>query len=284
MNGDFNMMFNFNAYFSSGSAYSSKSFLTIYTTFIWILVIVNALILIKLYMNKSNEMENKHFLLITILWLNVWNYGELILTNVQLFSNLTVIVFADLDNIFLPFGLSLSILYFSKYLQENLMINKYSKQVGGISSQIVNFTFYVTFIPLLLLLGRFLLLPYLSIQGKNDVDLIIEVITIFLAVFVLILLLLALFQLHKEKDFISSKIARHRVKYYQFFIVSLFISLVFIIINLSSGLVFSIPQIINDLIAIPVYLGSTTGALSLYMAYVLPEWVQRRAGLIVSFG
>ena len=39
-----------------------------------------------------------------------------------------------------------------------------------------------------------------------------------------------------------------------------------------------------DLIAIPVYLGSTTGAVSLYMAYVLPEWVQRRAGLVVSFG
>ena len=278
------MMINFDAYFSSGSSYSSKEFLILYTAFIWLLVCLNFILFLKLYLTKKNELSGKNLVLTTLLWLNVWNYGELILTNVQLFSNLTVIVFADIDNIFLPFGLALSILYFSRYLQSQLMINKYSKRISTISSQIVAFAFYITFMALLLLLGRFLLLPFLSIQGKEELDVLIEFITIILAIFVLILLMLALYQLHNERNFISSKIDRYRVKYYEYFILSLLISLIFIILNLTAGLIFSFPQIVIDLIAIPVYLGSTTGAMSLYMAYVLPEWVQRRAGLIVSFG
>jgi hypothetical protein len=196
---------------------------------------------------------------------------------------LTVIVFADIDNIFLPFGLSLSILNFSKYLQNQLMINKYSKKVNTISGQIVTFAFYTTFLALLILLGRFLLLPFLSNQGKEEIDAITEIVTIILAFFVLVLLILALHQLHNEKNFVSSKIDRFKVRLYEYFILSVLISLVFIILNLGSALVLELPRIVVDLIAIPVYLGSTTGVLSLYIAYTMPEWVQKRFGLMVSF-
>lgn len=196
---------------------------------------------------------------------------------------MTVIVFADIDNIFLPFGLSLSILNFSKYLQNQLMINKYSKKVNTISGQIVTFAFYTTFLALLILLGRFLLLPFLSNQGKEEIDAITEIVTIILAFFVLVLLILALHQLHNEKNFVSSKIDRFKVRLYEYFILSVLISLVFIILNLGSALVLELPRIVVDLIAIPVYLGSTTGVLSLYIAYTMPEWVQKRFGLMVSF-
>ena len=89
------MMINFDAYFSSGSSYSSKEFLIFYTAFIWLLVCLNFILFLKLYLTKKNELSGKNLVLTTLLWLNVWNYGELILTNVQLFSNLTVIVFAE---------------------------------------------------------------------------------------------------------------------------------------------------------------------------------------------
>ena len=276
-------MINLDSYFSSGSAYSSKGFLMIYTSFIWLLVFINFFLLLKVLLLKRDDLIGKSLVFTTLLWLNIWNYGELILTNVQLFSNLTVVVFADIDNIFLPFGLALSILYFSKYLQNQLLINKYSKRINSISSQIIAFAFYATFLALLLLLGRFLLIPFLSINGKEELNSIIEIITIILAIFVLLLLFLALYQLNIEKKFISSKIDRYRIKLYQYFIISLLMSLIFIIINLVSGL-FTVPQLFTDLIAVPVYLGSTTGALALYLAYTMPEWLQKRAGLLVSFG
>ena len=277
------MMINFNSYFSSGSAYSSKEFLIFYSAFVWFLVLCNLLLFLKMLYTKQSDMKNKNLVVIILFWLNVWNYGELILVNVQLFSNLNLIIFADLDNIFLPFGLSLSILYFSRYLQSQLQINKYSTRINSISSQIVTVAFYFTFIPLLILLGRFLLIQFLSVQVKDDIDVLIEIIILILAFFVLILLLLAIFQLHQERNFVSSKVDRYRVRYYEYFIISLLLYLIFIILNLTSGLIFTFPRIVNDLIAIPVYLGSFTGALSLYTAYVLPEWVQRRAGLLASF-
>ena len=168
-------------------------------------------------------------------------------------------------------------------MQSQLTINRYSRRINTISSQIIGITFYTTFIALLFLLGRFLLLPFFTTEGKSEVDTITEVITLILAIFVLILLILALYQLRNEGKFISSKIDRYKVKYYEYFIISLLISLVFIILNLASGFI-TMPKIINDLIAIPVYLGSTTGILSLYIAYAMPDWLKKRAGLMVSFG
>lgn len=276
-------MINLNAYFSSGSSYSSKEFLIFYTLFIWLLVIINLTILIKVWRSNASGESNKSNLMTILIWLNVWLLGEVCLTNVQLFSNLTVIVFADIDNIFIPFGLSLSILYFSKYMQTQLSINKYSKRINAISGQIITVTFYMTFMALLILLGRFLLLPFFTSEGKSEVDTITEVVTLLLAIIVLILLILALYQLQHERNFISSKVEKYRVKYYEYFIISLLISLVFIILNLATGFI-EMPKIINDLIAIPVYLGSTTGILSLYLAYTMPDWLQKRAGLLVSFG
>lgn len=276
-------MINLNAYFSSGSSYSSKEFLIFYTIFIWILVIINLTILIKVWRSKSENESNKSNLITILIWLNIWLFGEVCLTNLQLFTDLTVIIFADIDNIFIPFGLSLSILYFSKYMQNQLTINKYSRRTSTISSQIISVTFYVTFTALLILLGRFLLLPFFTPEGKIEVDTITEVVTLILAVFVFILLILALYQLQNERKFISLKVERYRVKFYEYFIISLLISLIFIILNLLTGFI-TMPKIINDLIAIPVYLGSTTGILSLYLAYSMPNWLQKRAGLLVSFG
>lgn len=275
-------MINFNAYFHNGSSYSSKEFLVLYTIFIWLLVIINFIVLLKVLISKSSDTSGKSLLVTTMIWLNIWVYGEVLLTNIQLFSNLTIIAFADLDNIFIPFGLALSILYFSRFLQTQLTINKYSKRISTFSSKIVNIAFYITFVALLILLGRFLLLPFFSITGKEEVDSITEVIIIILALFVLLMLILALYQLENERKFISSKIDRYRVKFYEYFIVSLLVSLIFIILNLISGFV-SIPQLLTDLLAVPVYLGSTTGILSLHFAYEMPDWLQKRAGLLVSF-
>lgn len=277
------MMINFSAYFYSGSVYTSTEFLILYSLFIWILVIINFTILVKVFLSKNANEISKSLLVKTLVWLNIWLVGEILLTSFQLFSNRTVYVMNGIDNIFIPFGLVLSILYFSRYLQTQLMINKYSKRMNTISGQIISVAFYAGFLALLLVLGRFLLLPFFSGQGLNEVDTIIIVISMILAIFVLILFILALFQLRHEINFISSKFEQARIKMYQYFILSLLLSLIFIILNLVFSII-TIPQEFGQLLAIPLYLGATTGLLSLFVAYTMPKWYRKRMGLVISFG
>lgn len=276
-------MINFSAYFYSGSVYTSTEFLILYSLFIWILVIINFTILVKVFLSKNANEISKSLLVKTLVWLNIWLVGEILLTSFQLFSNRTVYVMNGIDNIFIPFGLVLSILYFSRYLQTQLMINKYSKRMNTISGQIISVAFYAGFLALLLVLGRFLLLPFFSGQGLNEVDTIIIVISMILAIFVLILFILALFQLRHEINFISSKFEQARIKMYQYFILSLLLSLIFIILNLVFSII-TIPQEFGQLLAIPLYLGATTGLLSLFVAYTMPKWYRKRMGLVISFG
>lgn len=87
------MMINFNAYFNSGSSYSSKEFLLVYTIFIWFLILINLFILLKIRFSKQSDSTGKSFLVTTIIWLNIWNFGEMLLTNVQLFTNFKLFVF-----------------------------------------------------------------------------------------------------------------------------------------------------------------------------------------------
>ena len=277
------MMINFNAYFYSGTPYTSMEFLFIYSIFIWILVITNFTVLLKVFFSRSNEETNKSLLLTTLVWLNIWLVGEILLTSIQLISDRTLYVLNGIDNIFIPFGLVLSILYFSRYLQTQLMINKYSKRMNTISGQIISVAFYAGFLALLLVLGRFLLLPFFSEQGLNDVDTITVIISAILAIFVFILFILALFQLRFEINFISSKLEQARIKMYQYFILSLVLSLIFIILNLVAS-IYPIPEVFGQLLAVPVYLGATTGALSLFFAYTMPKWYRKRMGLVISFG
>ena len=277
------MMINFNSYFYSGTPYTSMQFLILYSIFIWIWVIINFTVLLKVFFSRNNEETNRSLLITTLVWLNIWLVGEIILTSVQLISNRTIFVLNGIDNIFIPFGLVLSILYFSRYLQTQLMINKYSKRMNTISGQIISIAFYAGFLALLLVLGRFLLLPFFSEQGLNDVDTITIVISAILAIFVLILFILALFQLRFEINFISSKFDQARIKMYQYFILSLLLSLIFIILNLVFSII-TIPQVFGQLMAIPVYLGDTIGVLSLFVAYTMPMWYKKRMGLVISFG
>lgn len=276
-------MIDLSAYFHSGTPYTSMSFLIVYTLFIWILVITNLVVLLKVLFSKTDNESNKSLLIITLIWLNILLLGEVFLTNIQIFSNRTIYVFNGIDNIFIPFGLSLSILYFSRYLQTQLMINKYSKRMSTISGQIISIAFYVTFLALLLLLGRFILLPFFSIEGLDEVNIIIEIISTILAIFVFILLILALFQLQHERNFISSKLDQARIKFYGYFIISLLVSLIFIILNLIASFIV-ISESIGQLLAIPVYLGCTTGVITLFFGYTMPEWYRKRTGLSISFG
>ena len=179
-------------------------------------------------------------------------------------------------------GIVLTIVSFFTYMKINLKINKYKSRRKLFNQRIFSFIKFSSGAALYLFVLRFLALPFMSQAGQDETSNLIIIILIFLSLLVVILTFILFIQMLRERKVLSSKLDLIRVNFYLLFLVlillGLFMVWIFLFTYISSALN-AYSNILNMLIYIP----SILALIFLYYGIFIPEWVQKRLGLLPNF-
>ena len=270
-------------YFVPGNAYGTYSSLLAMFTFMSLMVIISLFILIKTYlMLKKTRNDANKYLLRTMLGILLWNLGEWILTITEIVTHEQWGLFSGLSNIPLALGLVLTVNSFFSYMQINLKINKYKQRRKLLNQKIFTLIRFLSIASLYLFVLRFLAIPFMSPQGIDESLNIIILILVFLSFLVLALMFILFIQLVRERKVLSSKLDKIRVNFYLVFIIFILIGLFNVWFFLLSYLISDLKAISNIVIYI-IYFPSIIALLCLYYGIFLPDWLQKRLGLLPSF-
>ena len=276
-------MFRIIDYFVPGNAYGNVTALYEMFIFMSVMTLISTILLLKTYslLKKTSNDANK-YLLRTMLGIVIWNLGEWILTITELFTHQQWGLFSGLDNVPLVLGIVLTVNSFFSYLQINLKINKYRQRRKLLNKHIFSLIKFLSLITLYLFVLRFLALPFMSEDGKTESFRIIIIVMIGLSLLVLVLMSILFIQLVREKKVLSSKLDKIRVNFYIIFLVLILLAILNIWIFLLSYEISSLKEISNIIIYL-IYLPSLLALLFLYYGIFLPDWLQKRLGLLPSF-
>ena len=276
-------MFRISDYFVPGNAYGTYTQLVIMFLFMSLMVSIAGYLLIKTYfLLKRIRNDANKYLLRTMFGIFLWNLGEWILTITELSTHESWGIFSGLNNVPLATGLVLTVNSFFSYMQINLKINKYKQRRRLFNQKIFSVLRFSTGIALYLFILRYLGLPFMSQSGVDESFNLIIIIMVGLSLLVLILMSILFIQLLRERRVLSSKLDRIRVNFYLIFIIFMLLGLIMIWIFLLSYLFPELKQI-SELVIYLIYLPSIFALLFLYYGIFLPDWLQKRLGLLPSF-
>ena len=122
----------------------------------------------------------------------------------------------------------------------------------------------------------------MSTAGEEESFNIIIVILVGLSLLVVVLVSILFIQLLKERAVLSSKLDRIRVNFYLLFLIFVLLGLVMVWIFLLSYLFPELKQI-SEIVIYFIYLPSIFAIILLYFGVFLPDWLQKRLGLLPSF-
>lgn len=276
-------MLNFTDYLNSGNVYGTASQIEIMVLYMTLIVAVAIFVLVKTYhlLRKTKNDANK-YLLRTMFGILLWNLGEWFSSLTELFTHGQWGIFSGLSNVPLAMGIVLTIVSFFTYMQINLKINKYKSRRKLFNQRIFSFIKFASGAALYLFVLRFLALPFMSQAGQDETSNLIIIILIFLSLLVVILTFILFIQMLRERKVLSSKLDLIRVNFYLLFLVlillGLFMVWIFLFTYISSALN-AYSNILNMLIYIP----SILALIFLYYGIFIPEWVQKRLGLLPNF-
>ena len=276
-------MFKIIDYFVAGNAYGTYSNLVIMFMFMSVMVIISVTLLAKTWilLRKTSNDANK-YLLRTMIGIVLWNLGEWILTVTELITGEKWGIFSGLDNVPLALGLVLTVNSFFSYMQINLKINRYKQRRKLMNQRIFSFIKFLSVMSVYLFILRFLALPFMSDVGKDESFNIIILVMILLSFLVLALMFILFIQLLRERKVLSSKLDRIRVNFYLIFLIFVLFGLFNVWAFLLSYLITDLKDISNIMIYL-IYIPSIIALICLYYGIFLPDWIQKRLGLLPSF-
>ena len=276
-------MFSITDYLVPGNVYGTVSQLVTMFLFMTLMVGVSLFVLIKTYtlLRKTKNDANK-YLLRTMVGILLWNLGEWFLSLTELLTNAHWGIFSGLDNIPLAMGLVLTINSFFAYMQINLKINKYKSRRKLFNQKIFSLVKFASGAALYLFVLRFLALPFMSQAGQDETSNLIIIIMIFLSLLVVILMSILFIQLIRERKVLSSKLDLIRVNFYLLFLVLILLGLVMVWLFL---LTYISPDLnaFSGILDILIYIPSIFALIFLYYGIFIPEWLQKRLGLLPNF-
>ena len=208
--------------------------------------------------------------------------GEWILTITELLTHQQWGIFSGLDNVPLVLGIVLTVNSFFSYLQINLKINKYRQRRKLLNKHVFSSIRFLSLATLYLFVLRFIALPFMSEDGKAESFSLIIMVMIVLSLLVLILMSILFIQLVREKKVLSSKLDKIRVNFYIIFLILVLLALANVWFFLLSYELTSLKEISNIVIYL-IYLPSLFAILFLYYGIFLPDWLQKKLGLLPSF-
>lgn len=276
-------MVNFTNYLISGNVYVTNFYIMVMVLFMTTMVAISSFVLIKTFtlLRKTKNDANK-YLLRTMLGIVLWNSGEWILSITELLTQGKWGIFSGLDNIPLAIGLVLTINSFFSYMQINLKINKYKSRRRLFNQKIFSLIKFASGAALYLFVLRFIALPFMSPAGEEETANIIILILIGLSLIIFILMTILFIQMVRERKVLSSKLDLIRVNFYMIFLILMLLGIIMVWIFLFTYL---IPELntMSQAILFLIYIPSIFAIIFLYYGIFIPDWIQKRFGLLPSF-
>lgn len=276
-------MVNFTNYLISGNVYVTNFYIMVMVLFMTTMVAISSFVLIKTFtlLRKTKNDANK-YLLRTMLGIVLWNSGEWILSITELLTQGKWGIFSGLDNIPLAIGLVLTINSFFSYMQINLKINKYKSRRRLFNQKIFSLIKFASGAALYLFVLRFIALPFMSPAGEEETANIIILILIGLSLIIFILMTILFIQMVRERKVLSSKLDLIRVNFYMIFLILMLLGIIMVWIFLFTYL---IPELntMSQAILFLIYIPSIFAIIFLYYGIFIPDWLQKRFGLLPSF-
>ncbi|MFX0065786.1 MAG: hypothetical protein ACFFC7_26735 [Candidatus Hermodarchaeota archaeon] len=279
------MVFNWQNYLEAIIGSIPLEYWILNTAFLIIVEIMLLFYLGKSYRNfKQNlsSLEPVQDYLLAMTGLAVWNMGEVCtgLTRVLTMGQYSAL--NGVDNFFVPIGATMTIMFFSRYIQTTIRTRRYNKRRELLTHRFFNICAVLSAIAIIIMLGRFLLLGFMPSQFRVDSEPVMIITLVILTFLITIILFFGIIQLYSEYMSISSKINRSRLIIYLIFLGSLILAGVFLALSLIALEVSPEGIVSNIYVPIPIFLSLLLAMLSLYYGMFMPIWLQKRMGVLPS--
>jgi len=276
------LVFNWSNYFSQDNSTVPIVGVWIYTILLAVMELVILVYFISTIVRLKRNLQTLkgvRSFITTCFGLVLWPLGEIIERITYLYSNGEKVLFFETDSIFLPMGLTFAFIFFSFYLQNILQTAKYSKSQKMLSHKFLNLTAVVAILGLLLYIGRFVAIGFMTTEMMEQSGLISDIATLVIATMLIVVSVISFYLMFREYKSITSKLNRTRLVIFLTYLFSLVLTMVAIIIYLIFTVVSGNLTVIFYL-GMPIFFFSIPAVISLYNGMFIPRWLQVRMGVM----